>query len=61
MAKSLPRETPTPNEELRPRHRNGYDYDGEYEFLTAQHWTTPDERARPRDVRFFTRPVGSRE
>jgi hypothetical protein len=47
MTKSSTRQSPTPqaNEEQRPRHRNVYDYDGEYEFLTAQHWTAPEEAA----------------
>jgi hypothetical protein len=36
MTKSPTRESP-PNEQ--PRHRNIYDYDGEYEFPTVQHWT----------------------
>jgi hypothetical protein len=44
MNKSPPRESPTQaNEEPQPRYRNVYDYDGEYEFLTAQHWSAPDE------------------
>jgi len=38
MTKSPTRESPLqPNEQ--PRHRNIYDYDGEYEFPTVQHWT----------------------
>jgi hypothetical protein len=41
------------NEE--PRHRNVYDYEGEYEFLTAQHWTVPHgiapDVARPSEKR----------
>jgi len=38
MTKSPTRESPPqPNEQ--PRHRNIYDYDGEYEFPTVQHWT----------------------
>jgi hypothetical protein len=45
MNKSPPRESPTQaNEEPRPRHRNVYDYDGDYEFVTAQHWTAPDAK-----------------
>jgi hypothetical protein len=44
MTKSPPRESPMQaNEEPRPRHRNVYDYDGEYEFPTMQHWTAPDD------------------
>ena len=45
MTKSPTRQSPPQvNEEPRPRHRNVYDYDGEYEFLTAQHWTAPDAK-----------------
>jgi hypothetical protein len=33
---------PQVNEERPPRHRNVYDYDGEFEFCTVQHWTAPD-------------------
>jgi hypothetical protein len=47
MTKSQTRESPTPNEEPPPRNRNVYDYDGEYEFLTVQHWTAPDVRGKP--------------
>jgi hypothetical protein len=25
-----------------PRHRNVYNYSGEYEFPTARHWISPD-------------------
>jgi hypothetical protein len=61
MAKSPLCESPMQaNQEPRPRHRNVYDYDGEYEFVTAQHWTAPDEAARRRYVRFSTRPVGGK-
>jgi len=55
MTKSATRQSPTQKEHRRPRHRNVYDYEGEYEFLTAQHWTAPDEAAR--DARFSNRPV----
>jgi hypothetical protein len=43
MRKSPTREPPPqPNEQPpQQRHRNIYDYDGEYEFPTAQHWTVP--------------------
>jgi hypothetical protein len=42
MTKSATREAPPqPNEQPQPRHRNIYDYDGEYEFPTVQHWTAP--------------------
>jgi hypothetical protein len=40
MTKPYTRESPPqPNEQ--PRRRNIYDYDGEYEFPTVQHWTAP--------------------
>ena len=43
MTKSPTRKLPPQtNEEPPPRHRNVYDYDGEYEFPSAQHWTAPD-------------------
>ena len=36
------------NEEPPPRHRNAYDYDGEYEFCIVQHWSPecPTEQLR---------------
>jgi hypothetical protein len=49
MTKSPTRESPQANKEPPPRQRNIYDYDGEYEFPTVQHWT-PDFAGR-RDVR----------
>jgi hypothetical protein len=39
MTKSPTREAPQSNEESPSRHRNIYDYDGEYELPTVQHWT----------------------
>jgi hypothetical protein len=36
---------PQPNEQPQPRHRSIYDYDGDYEFPTVQHWTAPVTRA----------------
>jgi hypothetical protein len=55
MTKSPTRESPPePNEQ--PRHRNIYDYDGEYEFPTVQHWTAQGLPA-PSPVMF--RPVAS--
>ena len=33
---------PQPSEQPQPRRRSVYDYDGEYEFLFAQHWTAPE-------------------
>ncbi|HET8918751.1 MAG TPA: hypothetical protein VFN27_03635 [Xanthobacteraceae bacterium] len=42
MTKSPTRESlPQPSEQLQPRRRNAYDYDGEYEFPTVRHWTAP--------------------
>jgi hypothetical protein len=42
MTKLPTRESPPQvNEEQLPRHRNVYDYGGEYEFPSAQHWTAP--------------------
>ena len=42
MTKSPTRESlPQPSEQPQPRRRNAYDYDGEYEFPTVQHWTAP--------------------
>ncbi len=58
MSKSSTRESsPQPSEQPRPRRRNVYDYDGEYEFPIAQHLTAllaypPVQRA--------ARPVGQR-
>jgi hypothetical protein len=40
MTKSPTRESPPQAKEgPPPRHRNVYDYDGEYEFPSVQHWT----------------------
>jgi hypothetical protein len=44
-----------PNEEMR-RRRNVYDYNGEYEFVTVQHWTSPDIEDPWHDARFSNRP-----
>jgi hypothetical protein len=42
VTKSPTRESlPHPSEQSQSRHRNVYDYDGEYEFPTVQHWTAP--------------------
>jgi len=42
MTKSPTRESPPRlNEQPQAWHRNAYDYDGEYEFPTTQHWTAP--------------------
>ena len=42
MTRALTGESrPQPNEQPQPRRRNMYDYDGEYEFPTARHWTAP--------------------
>jgi hypothetical protein len=43
MTKSPTRESPP--EKLPQRDRNLYDYDGEFEFPTAQHWTASGERS----------------
>jgi hypothetical protein len=48
MTKLPPRQSPPQaNEEPPLRHRNVYDYDGEYELPTVQHWTAPDVRGKP--------------
>jgi hypothetical protein len=53
MTKSPTRESPPQaNEEPPSRHRNIYDYDGEYEFPTVQHWTGQTLQHRRRDVGF---------
>jgi hypothetical protein len=37
------RESPLqPSEQPQPRQRSVYDYDGEYEFPFAEHWTAPE-------------------
>jgi hypothetical protein len=43
MKKNPTRESqrPQPSEQSQPVRRNVYDYDGEYEFHTARHWTAP--------------------
>jgi hypothetical protein len=42
MTKTPTRESPLqPSEQPQPRRRNVYDYDGEYEFATVQHWIAP--------------------
>ena len=42
VTKSPTRESlPHRSEQSQPRHRNVYDYDGEYEFHTVRHWTAP--------------------
>jgi len=45
MTKSPTREASTQANE-QARRRNVYDYDGEYEFPTVQHWTAPDSAHR---------------
>ena len=46
LTKPSTRESPPqPNEQPQPRHRNIYDYDGEYELPIVQHWTAPVIRA----------------
>jgi hypothetical protein len=54
MTKSLTRESaPQLNEEPQPRHRNIYDYDGEYEFPVVQHWSPPRVPAPPVMIALF--------
>jgi len=36
---------PQRSEQPQPRHRNVYDYDGEYEFAIARHWIAPEAAA----------------
>jgi hypothetical protein len=40
---------PQPDEQPQLRHRNIYDYDGEYEFPTVKHWTALAP-SKPMDV-----------
>jgi len=62
MSKSPTRESPPQaKEEPPPRHRNVYDYDGEYEFPSVQHWTAPDVQHGRRDVRSAPHLVGAGE
>jgi hypothetical protein len=42
---------PQPNEQPQPRHRNVFDYDGEYEFAIAGHWTAPETTPLPGKTR----------
>jgi hypothetical protein len=43
MKKNSTRESPSQSsEQPPPRRRSVYDYDGEYEFLFAEHWTAPE-------------------
>jgi hypothetical protein len=43
MKKNSTPESPSQSsEQPPPRRRSVYDYDGEYEFLFAQHWTAPE-------------------
>jgi hypothetical protein len=56
MTKSITRESPQLNEQTQPRHRNIYDYDGEYELPVVQHWTTPGVPA-PSPAMFALLPV----
>jgi len=56
VTKSPTRESlPHPSEQSQPRHRNVYDYDGEYEFPTVQHWTAPVIRNTVRVTSAITR------
>ena len=48
MTKSPTRESPPQaNEEPPPRHRNIFDYDGEYEFPIARHRIAPEATPFP--------------
>jgi hypothetical protein len=52
MTKSPTRELlPQQSERPQPRHRNVYDYDGEYEFAIARHWIAPEARPLPGKAR----------
>jgi hypothetical protein len=42
---------PQRSEQPQPRHRNVYDYDGEYEFAIAQHWIAPEATPLPGKAR----------
>jgi hypothetical protein len=42
---------PQRSEQPQPRHRNVYDYDGEYEFAIARHWIAPEETPLPGKAR----------
>ena len=44
---------PQRSEQPQPRRRNAYDYDGEYEFAIAQHWTTPEATPFPGKTRLL--------
>ena len=67
MTKLPTRESPPQvNEEQLPRHRNVYDYGGEYEFPSAQHWTAPSVKLlilcknRERRIQGSLSPYGRR-
>ena len=56
MTKPYTRESPPqPNEQPQPRRRSIYDYDGDYEFPTVQHWTAQSLEHRSCHVRFSAR------
>ena len=42
---------PHPSEQSQQRHRNAYDYDGEYEFPIVQHWIAPEATPFPGKTR----------
>ena len=50
---SSTRESQPQRSEPQPRRRNAYDYDGEYEFAIAQHWTAPEATPFPRKTRLL--------
>jgi hypothetical protein len=52
VTKSPTRESlPHPSEQSQPRHRNVYDYDGEYEFPIARHWIALEATPFPAKTR----------
>ena len=52
MKKSPTRELPPQRgEQPQPRHRNVYDYDGEYEFPVARHWIASEATTLPGKTR----------
>jgi hypothetical protein len=62
MTKSPTRESPPQaKEEPRPRHRNVYDYDGEYEFPVCSIGPRQTFQHGRRDVRFAPHLVGAGE
>ena len=51
VTKSPTRESlPHPSEQSQPRHRNVYDYDGEYEFPVVGHWIAAEAWPFPEET-----------